>query len=255
MGKIFHFVIFMFHVSRKNPYQWNQANRSVEVIDEPRLKESKTILREGWGNPIRGSKMCKYRTRGWDSWVRPSMWWLFFSFMSMNVQNMSKTHTRRDFSRLFGVNVLGMHMWIHSGMGLYHAAGWDNISPDVKICGIINLTPYWGTDKGIPSECPRFAFHDEACRVVDVANLRHDDGIPESLPQCGDWLFFSFFSKMCKMCLKRTLDANFLDCLALTFCDVIGELRPECACLNSGWYSISPDEKIGGYSYLKSEKK
>ena len=33
------------------------------------------------------------------------------------------------------------------------------------------------------------------------------------------------------MCLKRTLDATFLDCLALTFCDVIGELLPEWACL------------------------
>ena len=37
--------------------------------------------------------------------------------------------------------------------------------------------------------------------------------------------------KMCKICIKRTLDATFLDCLALTFCDVIGELLPEWACL------------------------
>ena len=37
--------------------------------------------------------------------------------------------------------------------------------------------------------------------------------------------------KMCKICLKRTLDATFLDCLAVTFCDVIGELLPEWACL------------------------
>ena len=37
--------------------------------------------------------------------------------------------------------------------------------------------------------------------------------------------------QMCKICLKRTLDATFLDCLALTFCDVIGELFPEWACL------------------------
>ena len=36
---------------------------------------------------------------------------------------------------------------------------------------------------------------------------------------------------MCKICLKRTIDATFLDCLALTFCDVIGELLPEWACL------------------------
>ena len=37
--------------------------------------------------------------------------------------------------------------------------------------------------------------------------------------------------KMYKICLKRTLDATFLDCLALTFCDVIGKLLPELACL------------------------
>ena len=36
---------------------------------------------------------------------------------------------------------------------------------------------------------------------------------------------------MCKICLKRTLDTYFLDCLALTFCDVIGESLPEWACL------------------------
>ena len=46
---------------------------------------------------------------------------------------------------------------------------------------------------------------------------------------------FDYFShscpKMCKICLKRTLDATFLDCLALMFCDVIGELLPEWGCL------------------------
>ena len=46
---------------------------------------------------------------------------------------------------------------------------------------------------------------------------------------------FDYFShscpKMCKICLERTLDASFLDCLALTSCDVIGELLPELACL------------------------
>ena len=60
---------------------------------------------------------------------------LFFSFLSKNVQNMSKTLTRRDFSRLFGVDVLWRHRWNTSGMGLSHPPGWDNISPDVKIGG------------------------------------------------------------------------------------------------------------------------
>ena len=36
--------------------------------------------------------------------------------------------------------------------------------------------------------------------------------------------------KMCKICLKCTLDMTFLDCLALMFCDVVGELLPEWAC-------------------------
>ena len=48
---------------------------------------------------------------------------------------MSKTHTRHDFSRLFGIDVLWRHKWITSGMGLSHPPGWDNISPDVKIGG------------------------------------------------------------------------------------------------------------------------
>ena len=61
--------------------------------------------------------------------------WLFFSFLPKNVQNMSKTHPRRDFSRLFGVDVLWRHRRITSGMGLSHPPGWDNISPDIKIRG------------------------------------------------------------------------------------------------------------------------
>ena len=34
-------------------------------------------------------------------------------------------------------------------------------------------------DEGFPSEYPRFSVHDEVCRVMDVANLWHKDGIPE----------------------------------------------------------------------------
>ena len=61
--------------------------------------------------------------------------WLFFSFLPQNVQNMSKTHTRRDFSKLFDVTVLWRQRWITSWMGLFHPPGLDNISPDVKIGG------------------------------------------------------------------------------------------------------------------------
>ena len=45
--------------------------------------------------------------------------------------------------------------------------------------------------------------------------------------------------KMCKIHLKHTLDATFLACLALTFCDVIGELLPEWACLTLQGGTIS----------------
>ena len=40
-------------------------------------------------------------------------------------------------------------------------------------------------------EWPWFASHDEAFRVVDVANHGNENGILLSLPQCDDWLFFS----------------------------------------------------------------
>ena len=69
------------------------------------------------------------------------------------------------------------------------------------------------------------------------------EGTRESHPSVHDLqsttrlanVVFDYFShscpKMCKICLKRPLDATFLDCLALTFCGVIGELLPEWACL------------------------
>ena len=110
--------------------------------------EYNTTLREGRGNLILVSKICNPRwglpsrrcckcwTRGWDSESLPQCGvWLFFSFLTKNVQNMSKTHNWRDFSRLLGIDVLWRHRWITSGMSLSHPPGWDNISPDVKIGG------------------------------------------------------------------------------------------------------------------------
>ena len=40
--------------------------------------------------------------------------------------------------------------------------------------------------QGNPPECQRFAVHDEACRVVDVANLWHEGGFP--CPCTKSWL-------------------------------------------------------------------
>ena len=79
-------------------------------------------------------------------------------------------------------------------------------------------------------ECPRFAIHDEACRVVDVANLRHEDGISKSPLNAVTDYFSHSCLKMYKICLKRTLDATFLCGLSLTFCDVTGELLLQWAC-------------------------
>ena len=48
------------------------------------------------------------------------------------------------FFRLFGVDVLWRHRWITFGMGLSQPAGWDNISPDIKIGGLIeSITTLW----------------------------------------------------------------------------------------------------------------
>ena len=40
--------------------------------------------------------------------------------------------------------------------------------------------------------------------------------------------------KMCKIDIKRTLEANFLDCLALMFCIILGDLLQECLTLQDG---------------------
>ena len=48
-----------------------------------------------------------------------------------------------------------------------------------------------------PLQCQKFAIKDEACRVVDVANLGQEDGIPnKSLPQGDYWLFFSYMQNV-----------------------------------------------------------
>ena len=67
---------------------------------------------------------------------------------------------------------------------------------------------------------------------------------------------FDYFShsclKMCKICLKRNLDAMFgVDVLwrHRWITSGMGLSHPP------GWNNISPDVKIGGYSCLKSEKR
>ena len=48
-----------------------------------------------------------------------------------------------------------------------------------------NQTSHWGRDSGIPSSCLRFATSTTRQASSWIANLRHSEGIPSSLPQCG----------------------------------------------------------------------
>ena len=97
------------------------------------LIESNTPLREGRGNPIQDLQST---TRLAESWMlqildtrmgfpSPSLN-VVFDYFSHSCPKMCKIclkHTRRDFSRLFGVDVLWRHRWTTSGMGLSHPPG------------------------------------------------------------------------------------------------------------------------------------
>ena len=65
---------------------------------------------------------------------------------------------------------------------------------------------------------------------MDVANLGHKNGIPLSLDVVIDY-FSPSYLKMYEIDIKRTLNATFLDCLALMFYEYIGDLLPEWAYL------------------------
>ena len=54
-----------------------------------------------------------------------------------------------------------------------------------------NQTPHWGRDEGIPSSCLRFATSTTRQASSWIANLRHSEGIPSSLPQCGVRFYYS----------------------------------------------------------------
>ena len=124
--------------------------------------------------------------------------------------------------------------------GLSHPPGWDNISLDVKISGYSCLKSAnnrtlqhfeGGTRESNPSveDLQSTTRHTESW-MLQILDTRI--GFPSrSLNVVIDYFSHSCL-KLCKICLKRTLDATFLYCLALTFCDVIDELLPEWACLS-----------------------
>ena len=102
-----------------------------------------------------------------------------------------------------------------SGEMLSHPGGWDKPIPEVihlwrhrtsapnnqeksRLWCVLNIfctflgkneknnqTPHWGRDSGIPSSCLRFATSTTRQASSWIANLRHSEGIPSSLPQCG----------------------------------------------------------------------
>ena len=88
-------------LERENFSNWDWGLSNFPVV---RLMESNTTLTEGQGNPIRVSKICNLQqdlpsggcckswSRGWDS--LPCGDWLFFSFLSKNVQNRYKMQDR-----------------------------------------------------------------------------------------------------------------------------------------------------------------
>ena len=61
----------------------------------------------------------------------------------------------------------------------------------VKRRGKKNQSPHCGRDKGIPSSCPWFATSTTRQASSWIANHGHSDGIPLSLPQCGDRFYYS----------------------------------------------------------------
>ena len=72
-------------------------------------------------------------------------------------------------------------------------------------------------------------------RVSNICNPRRIFDTSMGFPSPFLNVVIDYFShsclKFCKICRKRILDATFLDCLMLTFNDVIGKLLPEWACL------------------------
>ena len=86
-------------------------------------------------------------------------------FCPLNVHSMNKGHCI--------LNVLLLH-------DSYFFRNWSSVlytveSPDEILVTMICSPP----------------LHVKTCRVVDVANQGHEDGILLSLPQCNDSLFFS----------------------------------------------------------------
>ena len=102
-----------------------------------------------------------------------------------------------------------------SGEMLSHPGGWDKPIPEVihlwrhrtstpnnleksRLGCVLNIfctflgkyeknnqTPHWRRDSGIPSSCLRLATSTTRQASSRIANLRHSEGIPSSLPQCG----------------------------------------------------------------------
>ena len=128
--------------------------------------------------------------------------------------NHSETH-RQTPDKVFSLSRQEYPPILMSGEMLSHPGGWDKPIPEVIhlwrhrkstpnnleksrlgcvfniFCTILgkneknNQTPHWGRDSGIPSSWQRFATSTTRQASSWIANLRHSEGIPSSLPQCG----------------------------------------------------------------------
>ena len=90
-----------------------------------------------------------------------------------------------------------IHLWRH------RTSMQNNLEKSRLVCGLDifctfldkneknNQSPHWGRDSGIPSLCPRYATSTTRQASSWIANLGHEDGIPESLPQCGVRFYYS----------------------------------------------------------------
>ena len=87
------------------------------------------------------------------------------------------------------------------------------VTVHVCYCKTIRIYHDFVQGQGNPPECQRFAVHDEACRVVDVANLWHEGGFP--CPCTKSWLIIfllplSIFITNPHFLLSKTTSKRFL---------------------------------------------
>ena len=109
-----------------------------------------------YGGALAVPNFCSTVVNGYERW------WIFFTAPgTLQQRSGGVTGTLIFFYKKPDVNVVlvlqSTTPW-YRFLWLYHA-----------------FCPHVAGGRGNPNKCPRFTNHDEACRVVDVANLGHED--------------------------------------------------------------------------------